>query len=104
MGVTPVHSAHRLALRVHFIAWQLAASAMQIPCCSPGHVSLRPDRTAQDKTIPGNDQQKTVFTNAWNEWAESCHLEPCRKWGLRCIEATRRVYLGEKSRDSLGSV
>ena len=30
-----------------------------------------------------------LFINAWNEWAEGNHLEPCQKWGLQYLETTK---------------
>ena len=42
-------------------------------------------RTLQTHT--GDEQ--IVFINAWNEWAEGCHLEPDQKWGHAYLEATR---------------
>lgn len=32
-----------------------------------------------------------LFINAWNEWAEGNHLEPCQKWGKSYLEMTRQV-------------
>ncbi|MES2648328.1 MAG: glycoside hydrolase family 99-like domain-containing protein [Bacteroidota bacterium] len=40
-------------------------------------------------SMEGSD--KFLFINAWNEWAEGCHLEPCQKWGHAFLEATRQV-------------
>ena len=41
------------------------------------------------KNYPQNEQ--FVFINAWNEWAEGCHLEPDTTHGHKFLEATQRV-------------
>jgi hypothetical protein len=32
-----------------------------------------------------------LFINAWNEWAEGCHLEPDQRFGTAFLEQVRRV-------------
>jgi lipopolysaccharide biosynthesis protein len=56
-----------------------------------------PERYAQwlraeiERFTPPTPQENLVFINAWNEWAEGNHLEPCRRWGTAYLDATRDV-------------
>lgn len=38
---------------------------------------------------PRSEQENFIFINAWNEWAEGNHLEPCVKWGRQYLEHTK---------------
>ena len=40
---------------------------------------------------PYSKEENLIFINAWNEWAEGCHLEPDLKFGLGYLNAIKKV-------------
>ena len=48
--------------------------------------------------------ESLILVNAWNEWAEGNHLEPCQRWGRGYLDATRRaIDMAHKTIEYLSS-
>lgn len=45
------------------------------------------------------NNEKFLFINAWNEWAEGNHLEPCLKWGRKYLEVTKKSLADYEQQD-----
>lgn len=57
-------------------------------------------KTTVENITSDRPDENIVFINAWNEWGEGNHLEPCQKWGRAYLEATYRALKGSESTDS----
>jgi lipopolysaccharide biosynthesis protein len=65
--------------------------ALIVPNGTPSNYEYWLSQSIQLTKENNNDVESFVFINAWNEWAEGCHLEPDRKYGHQFLEATLRA-------------
>ena len=49
-----------------------------------------------DNFVPFSKEENLIFINAWNEWAEGCHLEPDMKYGRAFLNAIKEVISESK--------
>ena len=56
------------------------------------------------ETIRKTAADQFVFINAWNEWAEGCHLEPDRRFQRQFLDATLRARNGTSEKTSFEDV
>ncbi|UCF94909.1 MAG: glycoside hydrolase family 99-like domain-containing protein, partial [Desulfobacterales bacterium] len=49
-----------------------------------------------------SSEENFVFINAWNEWAEGCHLEPDERWGRGFLEAHHKAIRKYYARNRRG--
>lgn len=52
-------------------------------------------RGSVSQFAPYSPEENLFFVNAWNEWGEGNHLEPCMRWGRSYLDVHARLLHGE---------
>lgn len=81
-----------------FTSWDNTArrkdTALLFLNSTPGNYEFWLDQTIKKTQAAHPGEDRLVFINAWNEWAEGCHLEPDNKFHKGFLEATLRARRG----------
>jgi lipopolysaccharide biosynthesis protein len=64
---------------------------------TPGNYEYWLSQALKKTTAEYPEEDRLIFINAWNEWAEGCHLEPDRKYGRGFLEATLSAKTGNST-------
>ena len=67
--------------------------------CTPGAYRAWLEATLRQTKMQNFGDERIVFINAWNEWAEGAYLEPDLRWGRAYLEATRQAVNTFESKD-----
>lgn len=82
----------RTVYRTVFPSWDNTARTGQraqiILDGTPQNYRIWLSKATQKTLLERAGDEQIVFINAWNEWAEGCHLEPDRHFGRAFLEAT----------------
>lgn len=88
----------RAHFRTVFPSWDNTARSAEranvVIHASPENYEIWLSRSIEKAVEELTEGRRIVFINAWNEWAEGCHLEPDRRHRHAYLEATRRARTG----------
>lgn len=92
-GATPIHPA--VAHPGVMLAWDNTArrggAATIFAGATPEGYARWLAAAGRQALARDNPDERLVFINAWNEWAEGTYLEPDRRYGFAWLQATRGV-------------
>jgi lipopolysaccharide biosynthesis protein len=100
--------ANRNVFRGVFPCWDNTARAQNraliILNGTPGNYEYWLSEAIRRTALHFASQERFVFVNAWNEWAEGCHLEPDRRYERQFLEATLRAKEGASELKAFGDI